>query len=423
MTQQEKAPEVLFVGGAGPAPLSIDVVATALAQARARGLATRLLSHAADLPRTQRAVALADAADAVEFTDADAMVAWAAERSVGDPRPRVVFTGREPALGPAARMAQELGVAGNPPWSVETVRNKDACREFLARAGFRQPQVRLCHGREEAERALRETRGPWVVKPRVGGGSLGVSKVTDPAELPRAMDLLPGQEPFLVEEFVEGEEYSAEGLFLDGSPHVLAVTAKRKLPPPHFVEVGHSLPAPLPEAVSAEVAHTVTEALRALKLRFGLFHVEFWLTAEGIVLGEVHARLAGGYIHRMLAHAVPGLEMFGAVFDDALGRPPAASALACTRAGASRFFTPPAGRLLAVEGWEEAAAHPSVLAAELRVAPGDLIAPYTHAEERVGALAVGADTVGEAEELAGRLVASVRFRVEPVAGPAAEPAS
>ncbi|MGW1642321.1 ATP-grasp domain-containing protein [Streptomyces lavendulae] len=418
MTQQEKAPEVLFVGGAGRAPLSIDVVATAIAQARSRGMVTRLMSHAADIPHTPRAVELADAVHAIDFTDADAAVAWSAELAGGDPRPRVVFTGREPALGPAARMAEALGVAGNPPWSVDTVRNKDACREFLAGAGFRQPAVRLCRDRAEAERAMGETRGPWVVKPRVGGGSLGVSKVSDPAGLPAALDLLPDEGPFLVEEFVEGEEFSVEGLFLGGTPHVLAVTAKRKLPPPYFVEVGHSLPAPLPEPVTREVTETVAKALTALGLRFGLFHVELWLTADGIVLGEVHSRLAGGYIHRMLAHAVPGLEMFGAVFDDALGRPPAAADLSCTRAGASRFFTPPAGRLVRVEGWEEAAAHPAVVAAELRVAPGDVIPSYRHSEERVGALAVGADTVEEAEELVGRLVESVRFVVEPADGTA-----
>ncbi|MFJ7416087.1 ATP-grasp domain-containing protein [Streptomyces sp. NPDC098077] len=419
MTQQESAPEVLFVGGAGQAPLSIDVVAMALVQARSRGLATRLLSHAADIPHTRRAGDLADGVHAVEFTDAAAAVAWAVEHARVDPRPRVVFTGREPALGPAARMAEALGVAGNPPRSVETVQNKDACREFLARAGFRQPAVRLCRDRQEAEQALRETHGPWVVKPRVGGGSLGVSKVTSPTELSGALGLLPDEEPFLVEEFVEGEEFSVEGLFLDGSPHVLAVTAKRKLPPPFFVEVGHSLPAALPQGVTEKVTETVTEALKALKLRFGLFHVEFWLTAEGIVLGEVHARLAGGYIHRMLAYAVPGLEMFGAVFDDALGRPRAAADLVCTRAGASRFFTPPAGRLIAVEGWAEASSHPAVVAAELRVAPGDVIAPYRHSEERIGALTVGADTVRAAEELVGRLVESVRFVVEPADDPAA----
>ncbi|MFJ6796898.1 ATP-grasp domain-containing protein [Streptomyces sp. NPDC091268] len=416
MTQQEKAPEVLFVGGAGQAPLSIDVVSTALAQARSRGMLTRLLSHAADIPHTRRAVDLADGVDALDFTDADAAVDWSAGLAAADPRPRVVFTGREPALGPAARMARALGVAGNPPWSVDTVRNKDACRTFLARAGFRQPAVRLCHDRQEAEQAMRETRGPWVVKPRVGGGSLGVSLVAQPAELPAALDLLPDEGAFLVEEFVQGEEYSVEGLFLGGSPHVLAVTAKRKLPPPYFVEVGHALPAPLPEQVTREVTETVVKALTALELRFGLFHVELWLTADGIVLGEVHARLAGGYIHRMLAHAVPGLEMFGAVFDDALGRPPAAADLACTRAGASRFFTPPPGRLVAVEGWEAASTHPAVVAAELRIAPGDVIPSYRHSEERVGALAVGADTVGEAEELVGRLVESVRFVVEPAPG-------
>jgi len=37
-------------------------------------------------------------------------------------------------------------------------------------------------------------------------------------------------------------------------------------------------------------AETVARALRTLGVCFGLFHVELWLTDDGIVLGELHGR-------------------------------------------------------------------------------------------------------------------------------------
>jgi hypothetical protein len=62
--------------------------------------------------------------------------------------------------------------------------------------------------------------------------------------------------------------------------------------------VGHTLPAELPEADGARIRACVEAALRALELRVGAFHVEPWLTQDTVVLGEVHGRYGGDWIHR-----------------------------------------------------------------------------------------------------------------------------
>lgn len=62
-----------------------------------------------------------------------------------------------------------------------------------------------------------------------------------------ALELLPDARPFLVEEYVEGDAYSVDGVFWDGVARVLAIAEKEKAAPPHFVEVGHVLPAELPD--------------------------------------------------------------------------------------------------------------------------------------------------------------------------------
>lgn len=412
-TPSPTAPALLLVGGAGPAPLGIDVALAAIEQARARGLSVHLIGHAADLAETAEVCRIADSADAVNFEDPGAAVAWAKERAQAGRDFDIIFTVRELALPATARIAEALGRVGNDPEVIDRIRSKDRCRAHLAAAGFPQPAVRLCHSAADAHETLSSAPGHWVVKPRVGAGSEGVSLVRDQTDLDRALAALPpeAREDFLVEEFVDGREFSVEGLFRNGRPQVLAVTAKEKMPLPHFVESGHTLPAPLPETVRREIEETVVRAVDCVGLCFGLFHVELWLTDRGVVLGEIHARLGGDYIHRMLAYAVEGLEMFGEVYDDALRRPDPAGRKAAG-GGASRYFTPPPGRLVAVEGWEEARAHPAVLAAELDVSPGDVIKPICDSDDRVGALAVGASTPEEARQLVAELVASVRFTVE-----------
>jgi hypothetical protein len=116
----------------------------------------------------------------------------------------------------------------------------------------------------------------------------------------------------------------------------------------------------------------------------------------------------------MLPHAIPGCDVFGLLLDDALGRPAAAPDRP-GRAAASRYLTPPPGRLVAVEGWDEVLAAPDLLYAELTVRPGDEIRPFRSGHDRVGAVVVGADTPAAARESARLLASSVRFVMEPSA--------
>ncbi|EOD59969.1 ATP-grasp domain-containing protein, partial [Amycolatopsis vancoresmycina] len=314
----------------------------------------------------------------------------------------------------AAEAAAALGAPGNPPDAVRLVRNKDECRAALAAAGFRQPAVRLCTSVAEAAAFTAGSAGPWVVKPRDAMASIGVRKVRSAAELPGAVRQLPDPGLFLIEEFVRGPEFSVEGVFLGGRPRVLAITAKETLPPPGFVEVGHVLPAELPPGTRREIERQVTGALTALDLRFGIFHVELWLTGGGVVLGEVHGRPGGDWLHLLLAHAIPGLELFGLVFDDVLGRA-AGPVPAPSRAAAAYFLAPPPGRLLAVRGWDAVTAHPDVLYAELTVAPGAVLGPIRQSTDRAGVVVVGADSPARARALAVELTSSVEFVVDAAA--------
>lgn len=411
MATRDERPTMVLVGGAGAPGLGVDVAVAAITQARDHGLRVHLINESALLSTTAEAGDLADEVTAVHPEHVEEAVKWAVDHVASGGPVDLVFSVREFSLMSAARIAAELGLPGNPPEVVNRVRTKDVCREWLRAAGFPQPRMTVCADEAQARAAL-DGPGPWVVKPRDASGSEGVSLLRSLAGLPAAIAALPERDAaFLVEDFVDGTEYSVEGLLLGGEPHVLAVTEKRKLPPPHFVEVGHALPARLPASVTDELSTAAADALRRLEVRFGLFHLELWHTRTGVVLGEVHCRLGGDYIHRLLAYANPGLDMFGRVYDDLLGRPVDPPG-PCTRAAVTRYLTPPPGRLVAVEGWDEAVRHPAVIVGELAVRPGDPIPELTNSDERVAALVVGAGTVEEADRIAEELAGSVRFRVE-----------
>jgi biotin carboxylase len=404
-------PSLLLLGGAGPSPLLRDLTRRAVAAARTRGMRVHLTDTSEGLRAFTEAPELADALSAVDFERPGECVAFARERLAAGERFDVVLGLREFAQVSAAEVSAALGLPGNPPAVIRTIRAKDECRAVLAAAGFRQPAFRLCRDEADVRDFLASAPGPWIVKPRDAMGSTGVARVDTDRAVPGAIAGLAS--PFIAEQFVTGEEHSVEGVFARGEPLILGITGKQ-VKPHGFVEIGHVQPALLSTSAQAEAEQTVAAALRTLGVRFGVFHVELWLTGEGVMLGEFHGRVGGDWIHLLLSRT-RGTDIYGMVLDDALGgQIPEVPPLSC--AAAVRYFTPPPGRVLAIEGFEAVAAHPAVVQAELTVEPGGIIAPVGASEDRVGSIVVSAADAAEATALADELASSVRFVSEPIGG-------
>jgi glutathione synthase/RimK-type ligase-like ATP-grasp enzyme len=372
---------VLVLGCSSTTPHGRDQMRRVSEQARHRGL--RLLG--ADTQANLRAAAPELVDEIVQFDvhDPDAARVWATGRVNVD----AVLTFREMCVESVAAVADELGLAGNDPAAVRTVRNKDLCREALRAAGFRQPLCTVVTDEESARRFLVETaQGPWIVKPRDAMGSTGVSLVEGPESLAAAIEKLAPDAPFIVETFVRGPEFSAEGVLLGGVPVVLALTAKST--GAGFVETGHRTPAALDDAAASAARTEVERALRTVGITRGVFHAEFWVDGNGVVLGEIHVRPGGDFIHAMVEHSRPGLELYGTLVDDLLGNASAPMPEQTAAAGAE-FLLLPVGEVRDVQGWTEVCADPSVIAADLTVRPGDRIGQVRGSADRHGVLVVG----------------------------------
>ncbi|MFF9584552.1 ATP-grasp domain-containing protein [Streptomyces achromogenes] len=410
-------PRILLLGGGGPAGHVADWARRSAAQADRRGIDLIVadlrenLPGIADLPSVTAAVEC-------DYRDVAACRTLAA--ALHAERPLAAVAGfREFSLLSAASAAADLGLPWNSVEAIRTARTKDLCRYAVAAAGLPQPECHRVRTPQEAARVLAGRAGRWIVKPRDAFGSEGVQLFApgdDVGKLVRRA--LAFSEEALVEEFVSGAEFSAEGILLAGEPHVLELTAKRTTEPPYFVELGHQQPAPLPKDVADEAVRTVSRAVRAVGLTHSLFHVEFWVTEDRrIICGEVHARTGGDWIHALTEHRRPGLDLFGSVFDDVLGRPVTLPPADPDRRAAVHVAVPPAGRLTAVTGADRAAGHRDCLAVDVVARPGQITGTLADSFGR-GALVVagtrrGEDPAARAADLAGQL----RWHTEPVPAP------
>jgi biotin carboxylase len=213
----------------------------------------------------------------------------------------------------------------NPELTDTIATNKFAMRQALQAAGVPCPgflRVSAVPGPE----ALAGMTYPMIVKPTDRSGSRGIFKVESYDQLcravPQSMDSS-FEKQAIIEEFIDGEEYSCESISFAGEHHVLALTKKFTTGAPHFIETGHCQPSGIPSAKADQVKACICTALDALHIQYGASHAEFKLTADGQVrIIEIGARMGGDCIGSDLVYLSTGMDFVKMVIDTACGRAP-----------------------------------------------------------------------------------------------------
>ncbi|MER8428308.1 lyase family protein [Mesorhizobium sp. M1403] len=333
-----------------------------------------------------------------------------------------VYSSSDYFVGAASRVATAIGLPAANPEAIATCRNKWKQAAELQRQSIAIPETRLATSVRDVEHILGQATLPVVIKPVSGSGSSGVRLCDSAAAaieaFESARDVLVDQvdlasPEILIQQYVEGKEYSAEIIAYDGTLHCLGILAKHKGPPPCFVEVGHDFPAPLPERSLKELASFATGAVSALGLELGPAHVEFVISERGPVIIEVNPRLAGGMIPVMLSHALGTsiLDMVIRLYAGEGFTPPRASA----RAGAIRFRLAHISGKLKHLGFSRDS-EPAVAEAGLLKSEGGEVKINGDFRDRV-AYAVGiADELNVAAAAAERMIDSIVIDIEAAAG-------
>lgn len=235
----------------------------------------------------------------------------------------------------------------------------------------------------------------WILKPATGMGSAGVRYLSSSAEV---VDALAASEAdgYCVEEFVTGEEFSVEGITVDGAVRVYGVTTKAKNT--GFVEIGHRFPAHHPQLPGdEEISRQLQRCVDFLAIEWGHLHVEFWVSDDGcIVWGEFHVRQAGGLIAPdMIEAARPGLRVYDELIDSLSGRPLPALPQRTTHAAVDFIESEP-GRVV-MAGVSSSAPPASSVHWEYGV--GEYAPAVNGLRANIAVIFAGADTADDAEQI------------------------
>ncbi|GAA2149832.1 ATP-grasp domain-containing protein [Kitasatospora kazusensis] len=318
--------------------------------------------------------------------------------ALADAVPDGVLAFAEPQVIAGALAQDRLRLPGPSLHAAVVSRNKALQRTGFSAYGVPQPEFFLAAEVGRAREWMLE-RLPVVVKPLTQSGSSGVELVTDAEAVPELIARRTGEGTVLVEQAVLGPEFSWEALVRDGEVLFENFTAKETTPPPYFVELCHRIGHRFEDRETADQVSALTRGvLGAIGMRTGLVHLEFRLGPEGPALMEIAVRTPGDY----LADAVGltyGFDLYEAVVRLALGLP--LDGLlndAPVRYAATFFPTAEPGRISAIEGVEEALAHPAVARIRLRKQVGDVVTPLTSSSARLGHVLVDAASPAEREE-------------------------
>ena len=347
----------------------------------------------------------------VDTTSVEAVLAACRELD-----PAGVTSSSEYYVATAAEVAGVLGLPHPDPDAIRSCRDKYAQRVRLRDAGVPTPSFVAARTPDEAADATARIGPPVVVKPVAGSGSIATRLCADPAEARAAAAVvldgdpaklaLPPQDAVMVEEYLDGPEYSVETL----DDQVIGITRKYLGPAPYFVETGHDFPAPLDPASAAAIGDAAVAALLALGLGWGPAHVELRVTAAGPRIVEVNPRLAGGMIPRLVEEAL-GIDLIHHVIATVAGR---AETPRPTRArsAAIRFVVADrSGRLLDVTGIDDARAVPGVVEVEFTRSVGDDLVLRHSFQDRLGYVIASAEDGSVAASAADKGVLAVSAEI------------
>lgn len=311
----------------------------------------------------------------------------------------VVTAATDKTLVMMARVAKELNL---PFYSVETAQwstDKYQMKQRFIEGGVPCAQGRLIHNAAEAK----DLFFPVICKPRDNSGSRGVKLCRDVNELQECIDEALDNsklDTVLVEEFIEGREFSIESLHYEGKSDVIQFTEKRTTEFPYNVELGHKQPANLTDDERQQIRNIISKIAACMNFENCPSHTELKVNDRGVFVIETSPRLGGDYITSMLTPLSTGINLEDQLLHIALGEKVDTVTGRVDKASAVCFFSLPEGEVTAINPRiNEIASWPNIHSFELKLHVGDKVNQITSSLNRYGQFIVTGNSRAEIDEL------------------------
>jgi D-alanine-D-alanine ligase-like ATP-grasp enzyme len=210
---------------------------------------------------------------------------------------------------PLAHARAALGIPGMDVETARNVRDKSRMKEVLRAAGVPCARHQLVTDPGEALAFAEAVGFPLVAKPPAGAGAQATYRLDDAGALRSWLAATPprADAPGLLEEFLVGDEHTFDSVTIGGQ--LMWASVSDYVPPPldvlrnPWIQWTVLLPRELDDPRYAGITEIGPAALRALGVRDGLTHMEWFRRPDGsVAVSEVGARPPGAQISSMLGY-------------------------------------------------------------------------------------------------------------------------
>lgn len=361
----------------------------------------------------------ADKQICANITSEEEMVAIAKQEQIDG----VIHPCSEVSMNVMGRIHDELNLSGVSRKQAVVATNKHLMREAFKKGDAPSPISILAKSAEDAWEQFMAMPGDAILKPSRNSGSRGIAKVSKGSngvsevskeDFYKLYDIALEESrdnSVLIEQFIEGPEFSVEIIVWEGKVNVLTVTDKKTTEAPHFVELGHNQPSCFPEETVALIKDAAVRGVKALGVDKCACHAEVKVQDGKAYLMEIGARMGGDFISTVLTRLSTGIDMVAAAIDCALNIKPDLTPKAAPQGVCIRYFCPKPGKLVSISN-TEVLDDPRVHEWEIYHQVGDEIPEVTSSLCRSGHVIVTEETPQKAIAYAESLLNEVKMETE-----------
>jgi len=369
-------------------------------------------------------VAMADRFEQIDLKDKEGIETFA--RSLQDEPGGLggIMTAGTDFSATVAWVAERLGLPGMPYETALNASDKGRMRSCFKKAGLPSPEfttITAADGLDGgADGITLPAPFPLVVKPVDNMGGRGCRRVNDMGEFhAAAADALRFSRSgrAIVEAFMEGPEFSVDAIVYHGEIFICGLADRHIFFPPFFIEMGHTMPSQVSEERQRAILETFCAGVRALGLadgdNIGAAKGDIKLTPSGPMIGEIAARLSGGYMSGWTYPYSSGVEPIRAAILAAMGRNPGDLTPPKAWTSAERAFVSIPGTVKAIVGTEAARNTPHVRDLFLRTGEGEKVSFPENNVSKSGNVISAAPDRAAAVEAAENAARAILVRLDP----------
>lgn len=319
------------------------------------------------------------------------------------------------AVPTVAYIAEHLGIKGITTRIARRFTDKHLMRELTEKAGFVSPMYSICHTSNEAKDFVRKV-GKSIIKPLDSQSSRGCHIIDNAEEVDAffedCIQYSNWDRAIVIEEFIEGTEFTVDGIKTETEYIVTAISekehydynpsvAKRLLFSQHNDKFDYE-----------KLRNINAKIVNALELPFGLTHAEYKYRDGEYYLIEIAARGGGTRISSDIVPLVSGINSNEILLRTLLGEKVEITRKKHHECAVLGFFDIEPGKIKAITGIEEALSFDGVTAICLEVSAGDRIEQAQDDRSRCGYYILYADSISELESLERRVLNTVKVDIE-----------